>query len=265
MAEPPIEGMNSVAWLRETRPFPHIVARNVFQPDFYRGMDRQFQEMLDRGLSEVPASGQFMRMTSYDAYGVSFDHSLTGNLRVFTSLAWHNWMTGLFHVQGTGQIYAGAHHHKAGSASGMIHNDYNSAWFPAAETGEIRFPDHFRCAYKTGAGPLAPAERVRVFRAVAMIFYLHNDGWEEGAGGETGLFKSRKDPIDQPHARIAPINNSMLLFECRPRSYHAFLHNPGGPRNSIVMWAHRTLEDALSHWPANAEERWREVAGPKPF
>lgn len=249
--------MNAVEWVRHKRPFPHIAATNVFDREFYQGMDRQFQDMLGRGLSETAVHGPFMRMASYDAYGISFDGSLTGNLRVFISLAWHNWITSLFEVRGTGHIYAGAHHHKAGSASGKIHSDYNSAWFPAHDAGEIRFPNHSQCAYKTGAGPLLPAEKVQVFRAVAMIFYLHNDGWEEGMGGETGLFDSRKAPVDQPCVRIAPRNNSMVLFECRPRSYHAFLHNPGAPRNSIIMWAHRTREDALSRWPASGEERWR--------
>ena len=90
---------------------------------------------------------------------------------------------------------------------------------------------------------------------MAMLFYLCNEGWQEGDGGETGLFESVNSI--EPCITVAPRNNSILFFECTPRSYHSFLANPGLERNSIIMWVHRTMQDAISRWPGDRLERWR--------
>lgn len=251
-----VDGMNNVEWSRQEWPFPYITAKNVFTNEFYRCLALQFHLILQFGLSEKPAHGRFFRMVSYDAYGMAFDSSLAGCLTVFTSPTWHDLITGLFGVKGTGHLYIGAHHHTPGSSTGGIHNDFNPAWFPVDGVGRIRFPDHGRCAYTTGAGLLSDSEKALVVRAVAMIFYLDNDGWISGDGGETGLFETKK-PLKGPSARIAPENNSILLFECTPCSYHAFLSNPGRARNSIIAWAHRTKEDALTRWRESDLEKWR--------
>ncbi len=243
--------------VRLEEPFPHIIARNVFQEHFYRGIASQIRAILNRGLSEELSYGRFSRMAGYDAYGISFDRSLSGDLTVFTSPSWHSLLTSLFAVEGTGDIYAGAHHHIPGSGNGKIHNDFNPGWFPANPSREVRFPDHRLCDYKTGEGALSPSEKVQVFRAVAMIFYLENDEWAPGDGGETGLFDAEPTRPRAPYARIPPENNSILLFECTPRSYHAFLSNPGKARTSIIMWAHRTRADVLARWREDDVEKWR--------
>jgi hypothetical protein len=198
-----------------------------------------------------------MRMRAYDAYGISFEETIRGALSLFLSRAWHDRINELFGIKGTGHVYAGAHHHKAGSSAGKIHTDFNAVWFPAAARGRITVPDYRLCDYKTGAGPLERSEKRRLYRAVAMIFYLHNDGWEEGMGGETGLFASRTQSLEAPPVRVPPRNNSLLLFECMPRSFHAFLPNPGCERNSIILWTHRRRKDALARWPREQTERWR--------
>jgi hypothetical protein len=175
---------------------------------------------------------------------------------LFATEEWHDLLASLFDVVASGHVNLGAHHHQIGSANGWIHNDFNPVWFPSGYAGRPCFPDHERCRYQSGAGSLAAEEKVEVVRAVAMIFYLLNGGWVERDGGETALFQSAKSAIDRPDARIPPLNNSILVFECTPGSYHAFLQNPGRPRNSVIMWIHRSMDDAMARWRATDLQRW---------
>jgi hypothetical protein len=64
----------------------------------------------------------------------------------------------------------------------------------------------------------------------------------------TGLYSAADDDIEQPSAFAAPINNSLLVFECTPYSFHGFISNYTKPRNSIVMWLHQTRENAVYKW-----------------
>jgi hypothetical protein len=165
-----------IEWQRHEAPFPYITAENVFGRELYGEMEREFCLRLARGLSEEPAYGAFMRMSAYDAYGMSFEETIEGALSLFLSRAWHDRINQLFDVKGTGHVYAGAHHHLAGSQSGKVHTDFNAVWFPRGTPGRITVPDYQLCDYKTGAGTLEPDEKRRLYRAVAMIFYLRNDG-----------------------------------------------------------------------------------------
>jgi hypothetical protein len=247
-------------WLRREQPFPHVVARSVFANSFYIALEAGFNQILKRGLSEGKTARRetFSRsIAGYDAYGVGFSQLTKGALAFFSSPEWNKLMAQLFDVPATGHVNIGAHHHAIGSSDGWIHNDLNPVWFPRNSSGGIRYPDHEQCDYKTGAGPLQPSDKIEVVRAVAMIFYLCNTGWVEGNGGETGLFLSATASSDEPCMRIPPENNSILLFECAPFSFHAFLHNPGQARNSIIMWIHRSKKDALRRWHNQDLESWR--------
>ena len=255
----PSDVLTDRAWLRRTKPFPHIVARSIFTDTFYDTLEAEFSDILDRGLCEgqSPRRGMFARsIAGYDAYGVGFDEATGGAFSFFGSSSWHHLMSRLFDVKGTGYVNLGAHHHAIGSASGFIHNDFNPTWFPVNCSDQVAYPNPRLCSYKTGEGPLPATRKVEVVRAVAMIFFLANGNWVEGDGGETGLFDSPTVRQSDAYIRIPPENNSVLLFECTPRSYHAFLHNPGRARNSIIMWIHRSKTDALAHWPAESLEHW---------
>jgi hypothetical protein len=152
-------------------------------------------------------------------------------------------------VRATADINGALHYHETGSKDGFIHQDFSACWFvnrPRADG--INVTDSSLCDYRTGAvsGPgVLPRERVR---AVAMLYYLNNPPWASGDGGETGLYRSREDAIDRPAATIPPLNNSMLIFECSPRSFHSFRSNRRNPRSSIVMWLHTTTEVAAAKW-----------------
>jgi hypothetical protein len=246
------------AWLRRSWPFPHIVARNVFKPDFYSALSRQMGEILGGGLSDVAARDRFSRnIPGYDAYGIGLDHTVPEPAAIFLSPGWRDLISDLFRITRTPYVFAGAHHHAIGSKNGFIHNDFNPVWFLRSSGSEIQIPRQELCAYKTGEGLAADADKVEVVRGAVVIIFLLNDGWQRGDGGETGLFESSQSCIAEPDVRCSPENNSLLAFECTPYSFHAFQRNRKLPRTSLIMWVHRPLEEATAKYGASRLERWK--------
>jgi hypothetical protein len=245
-------------WVRNDIPFPHVTATNVFTPAFYSGMAREYEEILRGGKTDSTKiiGGKLSKnMAGYDAYGLGFDQNIKGNLAIFASPEWCDLLARLYGVQRTPYINVGIHHHAVGSADGWLHNDLNPTWFAIGE-GSVQFPSHAICSYKHGEGPLSADKKIQVVRGVVMIFYLANDGWEPGMGGETGLYSHKKANVNNPVAKVPPINNSLIIYECTPHSYHAFLKNHVQERNSVIMWIHRTMDDTLSRWKEEDMEQW---------
>lgn len=231
-------------WIRRNTPFPHYYATDVFRADFYRSLHGEF-ERIERDHPEV-----FERnMTGYDASGVTLDQFRDGPLGVFVSREWHDLIANVAGVAATGDVNASLHHHEPGSTGGWPHNDLNPSSFanPPAGPGETRLPGDGGVNAVAGTAP--PGTSIRdVIRAVSVLFYLGNPEWEPGDGGETGLFTDFATAADGPAQAVPPINNSMVLFECTPRSWHAFVSNRAKPRNSVVMWLHRTKDEAVARW-----------------
>lgn len=246
------------SWKRRTRPFAHYVATDVFTPDVYKGMVAQFQSILDQGVSDTQSPGKFSRnIKGYDAYALSFPPALDGPLSLFASREWHAMLARLLDIEVTGDFNGGFHHHVVGSGSGRAHNDLNPGWFVDSPRADgINVSNYDLCDYHSGQTyktTLKPRETVR---AAALLFYLNNAPWSDGDGGETGLFQDVGQSIDGPSGRVPPVNNSLLLFECTPYSYHAFLSNQRNPRNSVIMWLHRTKAEVEARWGANAIVYW---------
>jgi hypothetical protein len=245
-------------WLRRSWPFPHVTARNVFHPDVYAAIAAQLQGFLNLSLSEKPDRGRFSRnIAGYDAYGIGFNPAIPDPIAVFLSTDWRGMISSLFGIGVTPYIFAGAHHHTVGSKNGFIHNDFNPVWFPCATGEGVQVPNNEVCAYKTGEGSLIESEKVQVVRGVAVLFFLLNDGWRPGDGGELGLYSSAKSEVSEPALPCAPINNSLVAFECTPESFHTFLTNRRRPRTSIIMWVHRPLDEAIAKFGAERLERWK--------
>jgi hypothetical protein len=244
-------------WLRLERPFPHVVARDVFEPGFYGALDAQIRAILARGLSETPAAGRFARsLPGYDAYGLALAPG-DGPAGVLLEPGWRDLLADLWGVERMPYVFAGAHHHAPGGRSGFIHNDFNPVWFPRAGAAAIRTPDEARCAYKTGAGSLAGDEKVQVVRGAVVILYVANDPWQDGDGGETGLYASADARIDRPDAVCPPESNTLVSFECTPRSFHGYLASRRRARTSLIMWVHRPLAEARARYGAGELERWK--------
>jgi 2OG-Fe(II) oxygenase superfamily len=244
------------AWLRRAYPFAHVVARDVFTADFYARLATQVRQLLQQGLSDVPTPYRFSRgMPGYDAYGMSVTEELGEPLSLFVSAPWRDLMADLFGIGRTPYVFAGAHHHAPWSTDGFVHNDFNPVWFPRHASTGIRVPDA-SCDFKTGAGTLGDDEKVETIRGAVVIFYLLNDGWRPGDGGETGLYASR-DSGAEPAVRCPPRDNSLVAFECTPHSYHGFLASRGRSRTSIIMWVHRELSEAAQLYGTDRIERWK--------
>ncbi|MBE7186690.1 2OG-Fe(II) oxygenase [Jatrophihabitans endophyticus] len=237
-------------WVRRNRPFPHVVAADVFVPEFYAELEDEFHR-IERDIPET-----FQRnMGEYDASGADLDRFRDGPFGVFLSRSWHDMIAGVAGVRASGDVSASLHHHEPGSASGWPHNDLNPGWFggePAAP-GDVRVPSDAPVHYQRGPeGPDVPAREQ--IRAVSILYYLGNPPWAPGDGGETGLFSAPRP--DGLAAAVPPVNNSLVLFECTPFSWHTFLSNRVSPRNSVVMWLHRDRSVVYERWGADRIVGW---------
>ena len=238
-------------WIRRTKPFPHVYVRDVFVAEFYRRLAAEFERAHDeRPEIFTPVAA------GYGATGAGLAELRNGPLEVFLSRAWHDLIEQVAGVPGTGDVEGSLHHHGPGSPRGWPHHDLSPAWFPATEPGpgNIGLPGG-DIDLKTGARPAGVPARELV-RAVAVLFYLGNGAWQHGDGGETALFADNAGPTPAPAVVVPPLDNSMIVFECTPRSWHTFLGANTTARNSVVMWLHRPREQATGRWGGDRIVDW---------
>jgi hypothetical protein len=232
-------------WAVHQRPFRHLRAERVFRPDVYDRLRAEFAALQPQFKTSQPR---------YDALMVAMGPRLAPRFAPLFDRPWLTLLASLVDVPFIPQVDGGLHHIPAGSRSGWVHNDFCSAWFDDGLTGDVVFPDRKKCDYFTGA-PASPGARPKEYvRAATMIFYLENDSWSEGAGGETGLYQASHAELGTMSA-VPPVSNSLLLFECSPHSYHRLIGNPGCPRNSIILWLHEPVERAESTWGTAVHRR----------
>jgi hypothetical protein len=245
-------------WLSRRYPFPHFIARGVFTTEFYRALEAAFQRILAGGLSEGSDPERFSRNMLYsDAYSWNYPPELQGPLAIFYSRDWHDLLARLTKVGATGDVNAALHHHHLSSGNGTVHRDLSVGWFSRQPRADgINPMDLRRCGYTHGDTSEAGIDRRETVRAVTMIYFLANPAWHPGDGGETGLYLNAHDPVGGPAAAIPPLNNSLLVFENTPASYHSFTRNRQHPRNSVILWLHRTKDEALRRWGAHRVSTW---------
>jgi 2-oxoglutarate-Fe(II)-dependent oxygenase superfamily protein len=192
---------------------------------------------------------------NYDAQMLPMSNALAPSFDPFFS---GEWLRSLFDLAGLpelAQIDGALHSSPRGSRDGWIHTDHCSGWFDDGPAQERVFPDRNRCNYFTGEPKTPEARPVEYVRAVTMIYYLCNDGWRQGDGGETGLYPAARVGSRSPAVLVPPIDNSAFVFECSPHSYHRFVANPGRTRNSIILWLHATVQQAESMWGSAVNRR----------
>jgi hypothetical protein len=246
------------SWEFCTDPFPHVRADRVFTADFHRELATAFDTIL-RG-QHWPASPDacFLRnMPGYDASAVDLNGRLGWPFNVFVSRSWHDLFASMFAMSTNGCIGGALHHHASGSRDGYLHNDFCTGWFvDDGRRGEIVVADVNRCHYCYGTTAAGSNVAVReTMRAIAILYYLNNPEWSPGDGGETSLYRTVGDQVDQAVVSVPPINNSLVAFECSPRSFHTFRTNRQ-PRNSVVMWLHREKDEALAQWGEGSIVPW---------
>jgi hypothetical protein len=245
-------------WQKCLEPFPHMVAYDVFTPDYYAWLDRAYGELMSRGVSEAHDPARFSRnISNYDVYSMSLTPTTQPPFDVFISKEWHDMLANLVGIRATGDVNGGFHHHAAGSKSGQVHNDLNPGWFlDASYPYQVNVSRNDLCVYSSGKVSDNSLRAHQTIRAIAILFFLHNPPWYPGQGGETGLYSHRRQQVSEPTKAVPPINNSLLLFECRPNSFHSFLSNRIMPRNSMIMWLHRPVEDVVERWGEKAIAHW---------
>lgn len=249
-------------WQVCREPFFHMVAYNVFTPEFYAWLDRAYGDLLALGASEASDNSRLSRsIPNYDVFSMSLGPDIPAPFNVFTSREWHDAVANSVGIRTTGDVNGGFHHHSVGSKSGMVHNDMNPGWFiDSNDPYQVNLSRNDLCNYSTGRVTDNQIPVHETVRAIALLFYLCNPPWQYGDGGETGLYSYRRQPVTEPTKTIPPINNSLVLFECRPNSFHSYLCNRTSPRNSLIMWLHRPVEDVVQRWGRKAIVPWSNAA-----
>jgi hypothetical protein len=245
-------------WIRRTHPFPHVIATNVFAKSFYRELEAEFQSFLRRTFGpSTDRTPPMYRMAGYGAFATNFRADCKWPFRMFLSREWHDLVAAVAGVDATGEVDCSLHHHKVGSRNGQVHNDLNPGWFlnEPDESG-MTVTNNARCTYCHGDTFYPGDVAIERVRGVALLLYLNNAPWRAGDGGETGLYYSEYDPVERPVVRVAPMNNTMLIFECTPFSYHSFLKNDVHPRNSLIMWLHRSKSEVAARWGEDKIVGW---------
>jgi hypothetical protein len=235
-------------WTCDT-PFRHLRVDDVFRPDVYAGLERDF-------LARIEGDELKRNLPGYDASALGLTAETAGAFDIFLTRQWHDLIAGVFGLPATGEVIATLHHHAAGSRSGTPHNDLNPGWFPAAPvlgSDEVRVHDPARCNYRTGHSLTGQPTRERV-RGVTVLYYLATP--TDVRGGGTGLYRSARQEVERPDVVVAPRNNSLMAFECTPYSFHSFIANHGRPRNCLAMWLHRSLDDVVGRWGRASIVEW---------
>jgi hypothetical protein len=250
----PREVIANRKWWYRLDPFPHFVAGEVFAEQFAAALQDAFGELLARGCSEHYEDARLSHnMQHSDAYGWDFPADIDGPLGFFYSSAWLDVLMRITGIEATRDVNAALHHHPPGSAHGRVHRDLNIGWFSDQPRADGVNPmDLRRCSYTNGRQFAPDAQPRQTVRAATMIYFLANSTWRSGDGGETGLYRCGSDAVTSPAAAIAPVNNSLLVFENGPRSYHSFMRNLHRPRNSIILWLHRSVEQTSQRWGRKA-------------
>jgi hypothetical protein len=245
-------------WLLRTSPFAHAVVHDVFSDSLYSDLKRELGRLVLRGLGSAHETDRLARnMPNSDAHAWNFPPDVDGSFGLFYSRAWRDMLAGLFGIAPTEDVNAAVHYHQVGSANGSVHRDLGVAWFSDQPRADgINPMDLTRCSYTSGKTSAPDIAAREVVRAITMIYYIGNPAWTQGDGGETGLYRAADDDVAAPALAVAPIENSILVFENTPASYHGFIRNHQHPRTSIILWLHRRKTEALARFGDAVRLTW---------
>jgi len=240
-------------WQEYKSPFRHYTAKDVLGENEYLKTLNAFNECIIKKKETLLRDGHKQNQY-YEKYDAIISAVTNQNIDGFSSLISYSFVEALGQLikfPFNGLLDAAIHSHPLNSRSGWIHTDYCSAWFndPSFNQHCFCFADRSKCDYFSGKKLKDDAMPVEYARVGTLIYFLGNDKWQTGYGGETVLFNSSVKTSNTRTKFIAPENNTLLFFECSPHSYHSFITNVVQPRNSIIFWLHCTVEDAQQKWP----------------
>jgi hypothetical protein len=249
-----MENRISGNWWEYKIPFRHFRAFQVLNPTEYNSITSAFSRALREATSnrmQSIGSVSYRKDIDYEGVIIAMNARLSERFKPFFERTWIEKLSQLINIPFLPRIDGALHSHPINSNNGMIHSDYSSAWFDESVEqfdSELLYPDHSRCEYFTGKIKVNDAFPKEYVRAASMIYYLCNDGWQEGEGGDTGLFEVARPGARRQAELVPPLNNSLLFFEINPHSYHSFITNSVRPRNSLILFLHSTTEFANRRW-----------------
>lgn len=142
-----------------------------------------------------------------------------GPLALFTTREWHALIAGVTGVDGTGDIEGSVRTHPVGTPWEQPRNGLIPPEGPEVAPGTVR--------------------------AVAVEFHLGNPHWRPGDGGETALYGDIAGDAPQPAVLVPPLDNSILVFECTPRTWHTVAGGNAAAHHRVGMWLRRPRRDAV--------------------
>ena len=218
----------------EKTPFPHFVVDNFFKEEYYQSLCKDFQVIFDRGLSEVRDRNKFHPFLelkgelAYDGYSYPLWPGENKSTDLFFSVEWNMFISKLCKTKTSLCTSLSYHYHPPGDRTGFVHSDDVEKGF--LRNDELPTGVFFREYDQTKFKPKNPFVFTE-YRRIALLYYLNNT-WEEGDGGETGIYASIKGPLAKS---VEPKNNRLFAFEISDKSFHAFQQNKTS-RSSIIQW-----------------------------
>jgi hypothetical protein len=247
----PLRALESGQWWEHEYPFRHFRASDLLSPEQFAPIQNAFKDVLRTTAGEKPGSHKLTQKTAnYDALMLAMTTEIAALFFPLLSDPWITSIYDLLEMPYLNKLDGALHSSPPNSRTGWIHTDFCSAWFDESSDarGDDPFPTRARCDYFSGKARAQGARPVEYVRGATAIFYLCNEDWKAGDGGETGLLACKQEHASQPVDLVRPLDNTLLLFECSPHSYHRFYTNPGRTRNSLIFWLHCTVEYAQSRW-----------------
>lgn len=222
-----------------TEPFRYIVIDNFFKQEFVEDLSSYFNSLLSKGLSPDPDERSmfhvFKEAYPYDGYVYAPSPTTQEPLKLFFSVAWNQYFSKLFNKPTTFGTHLTFHHHPKGDRTGWVHSDYSTHLFPQKKI----LPNGVHVLQMNAEQTLSQKEMnfepFRQKRTIALLYYFNSPTWEEGDGGETGIYALKTDSV--PIIKIAPLQNRLFAFDISPTSFHAFQENVKD-RNCFVQWFH---------------------------
>jgi hypothetical protein len=211
-------------------PFHHIRLTDVFKPEIYNMICKNFMEYIGK---TKPYKDQEGAVHSYAAYIYGMKHKdCINGYDFFIDDAWKNFISNIFNIEFNNHIALAAHWHKAPAEAGFVHRDLNIVCdTPSKEKVKLTGD----CYYSDDSIDKQPKAE-KIIRSVALLFYLRNkDNWQPEDKGGTSIYSNWS--LDSLIKEIPPQNNSIFAFEVCPNSFHGF-SGSGFDRSAMVQWFH---------------------------
>jgi 2OG-Fe(II) oxygenase superfamily len=228
---------NSAQFSVTSFPFDYMTVCNAFDDEWVSAFSRDFETLIKKG-KPIGKVGE-LEEVSYSAIGYTPTLSEFSNtcFNRLASVELKNVIAELFAAVLDENITMGLHRHEMPSRPGWKHSDFTIVSFPNVPPNL-----NFQRIYTGDCGvDYADDSRdrqpntIKTARAIACIYYIANSNWEEGMGGETGLYSQDGSQL---LSTIPPKNNSLLVFEVSPTSYHCYLGSNRLCRSSVIWWYH---------------------------